>query len=424
MSVFEYDEITLYRLIYEFETWEGIVKRKNASKDKRLVEIRKDSIISTYNKIITYCQNIFKGKNKELKASTEKRLLNIRDRAIECLAILNASVKIPLKVTQIITIDKNSGESNTNMTLTQIEYYNLCTRTIAGVYEGDALGLTPFIKSIKLLQALDKDKAYGETLSDFILTRLKGIAIECIPENIQTADEIIIRLKENIKPENSKVIAGRMMAVRADRNNFADYTKKTEELAEKLKRALVLEGIPNEKANEMTVDKTIELCRTNTTSGLVKSVLASTKFNDAKDVIAKYIIESRTETAENKVLAFGTKRVYNNRRFQNDTRNQFQNRGYYNQGYNNRGNNNRTYGYSNYRGRGNYQQNNRGRNQNYYPNNRNNSNNFSNRNNSNNYNTNNRFNNRGRNNNRIYYSENAEALPSGASHTALTENQN
>lgn len=79
-------------------------------------------------------------------------------------------------------------------------------------------------------------------------------------------------LKKKIKPENSKVIAGRFMAIRADRSNLSDYTKRTETLAEQLNRSLILEDIPSEKANEMTIDRTIELCRSNTSSPMMINV--------------------------------------------------------------------------------------------------------------------------------------------------------
>lgn len=53
----------------------------------------------------------------------------------------------------------------------------------------------------------------------------------------------------------------------------------------------MLEGINPEKANEITIDKTVELCRSNTSSDLVKSVLESTKFDTPREVIAKLTIQ-------------------------------------------------------------------------------------------------------------------------------------
>lgn len=56
----------------------------------------------------------------------------------------------------------------------------------------------------------------------------------------------------------------------------------------------------------MAIDQTINVCRLNAKSGLVKSILASTYFTDPKDVVAKLIIEESNEIKEKQVLAFRT----------------------------------------------------------------------------------------------------------------------
>lgn len=156
-----------------------------------------------------------------------------------------------------------------------------------------------------------------------------------------------------------------------------------------MKRALTLESIPQAKANEMAIEKTVELCRSNARSDLVKGILASTRFDDPKEVIAKYIVESRTETTEKQVLHFRKQNVRQNRgngyrnqrsgNFNNQNNNGYQNNGYQNNGRGNYRGNQRGRG----RGRGNYYQNNQNRG---YQN----------------------------NGNRIYFAENQMAPPPGA----------
>lgn len=163
----------------------------------------------------------------------------------------------------------------------------------------------------------------------------------------------------------------------------------------------------------MTIDKTIDLCRSNTSSAIVKSVLASTKFENAKDVVAKFIIESRTETVEKQVLSFNSNRgnnqnrgnSYNNNRGRGQNfQNNFRGNGYNNNGYNNRNyNNNRNFNNrGNFRGRNNYR--------------------------NNNYNNNgNRFNSNQNNNPRngnIYYAENQQAPPPGAQNVNMRQADN
>lgn len=93
-----------------------------------------------------------------------------------------------------------------------------------------------------------------------------------------------------------------MQALKADRVPLQDFSKKAEELAESFRRALVMEGIPSEKAREMTVAKTVQMCRASARSDLTKSVLASSTFREAKDVVAKFVIEINEETKEKQVL--------------------------------------------------------------------------------------------------------------------------
>lgn len=107
-------------------------------------------------------------------------------------------------------------------------------------------------------------------------------------------DEIIEALERDIHPDNSKVVEGRLLALRADKSKLVEFSEKAEELADALRRSLVIEDISQAKAREMTIEKTVEVCRNAARSDLVKSVLASTKL----------IVESSREEKEKQVLAF------------------------------------------------------------------------------------------------------------------------
>ena len=103
------------------------------------------------------------------------------------------------------------------------------------------------------------------------------------PENVVTIEEIKIALKNKIKPDNPKVVAGKIAALQVKNNNYADLAKQTEELADVLERSLVIEGITKVKAHEMAIEQTVSVGRLNAKSDLVKSILASTAFTDPKD---------------------------------------------------------------------------------------------------------------------------------------------
>lgn len=327
----------------------------------------------------------------------------------------SASISDPIELrdnfgdTSPLNSDSETEDSNRSaiktqvntMPLTKIEYHNMCTRTINTIYSGDPLGLQPFIDSINSLVDLDDGNLFTSTLKSCILMKLSGSARDCIPKDPNiTIAQIKTALEDAIKPESSVVVEGRMMALKADRTNFTDYAKRAEALAEQLKRSLVLEGMPHALANRDTIRKTIELCRANSNILGVKTVLASTKFENPKEVIATFVTQTRQETGEQQVLQFRSNRPNN----------------------------------SNQRGRSNnYQRNSNGQNRNGYNSNRNNHNGYRNGQNNRgnfrgrqgqNYRGNNWRNGQNRNNNRnILYAENDAAPPPGAAQTQQVQVQ-
>lgn len=111
----------------------------------------------------------------------------------------------------------------------------------------------------------------------------------------------------------------------------------------------------------MTIDQTIDLCSPNTSSTQTKAILDSTQFQDAKEVLAKFIIQERKQTNTQQVLAFCSNQRFNrgSQHARNYQRNNFNNNnnrdGYRAHNYNRNGyrQNNR----GNFRGRqNNYQQ--------------------------------------------------------------------
>lgn len=253
----------------------------------------------------------------------------------------------------------NSLSNIATMPQTFIEFLNIATKLINYKYDGDPLSLNTFLNKVELLETATEDGNIPH-LVKYVKSCLEGKALEAIPHNAATLRALTDALRGEIKFESSKVIEGKLMALKADHNKLNDYAKKAEELALAFKRSLVLEEFPPRKANEMAVAKTIELCRANCRSAMVRGILGASKFENAEEVIAKYIIESRTETTENQILAFQKQNVRN----RDNSRGGYQNgnnRGGYQNNYNKNGN----YGNQS-RGRGNYNNNYRG---NHYNNN-------------------------------------------------------
>ena len=88
------------------------------------------------------------------------------------------------------------------------------------------------------------------------------------------------------------MIESRFAALRLEKGNFVKFTELAEKQAEAYRRSLVNKGISRAKEQELAVRKTVELYRKTTRSEVVKSVLASSKFDTPSEVLAKYVTEN------------------------------------------------------------------------------------------------------------------------------------
>lgn len=139
----------------------------------------------------------------------------------------------------------------------------------------------------------------------FVKRCISGRTLEYIPEDADTIAKIKKALKDNIKPESSDVVEGKMMALRVRNNNFTEFTQEAEKLSEAFRRSLVISGISHELAKEMTIKNTVELCRKTARSEIVKSVLASKNFEQPADVLATLVTQNdaaRKEKAESDAI--------------------------------------------------------------------------------------------------------------------------
>lgn len=155
---------------------------------------------------------------------------------------------------------RNSGGN----VLSDTDFYNLCARTFSGEpFTGDPLALKPYIHKINMVQRRCQTDEHEITLMEHLLSHIKGIAADMLPIDPNSVNEIKQCLMNKIVYDTSGVVKGKLMALRADRNNLSDFSKKVESLGNEFQRALVLEGIPFANANRMVVESTIDLCRAN-----------------------------------------------------------------------------------------------------------------------------------------------------------------
>lgn len=178
-------------------------------------------------------------------------------------------------------------------------FLKLAASIINYKYSGDALKLESFLTDVELVSEL-ADNANTALCLKFVKAELEAKALECLPETINSIDDLTNALKQNIKPDTPKVVEGKLMALRLEKNNYTKFSEQLEKLAEAFRRSLISEGISKSLAQEMTVNKTVELCRKTTKSEIVKSVLSAATFDKPESVIAKFVTESDVARKEYK----------------------------------------------------------------------------------------------------------------------------
>lgn len=235
---------------------------------------------------------------------------------------------------------------NANMVQTNNEFLSLAAKILNYKYDGDPAKLNSFITDIELVEGLVE--ANNATVKAFCLkfvkSKLEGKASECVSNDVASTEAIKTALIAQIKAESSKIIEGKMTALRIQRGDFTKFQEEADKLAEQLRRSLISEGFSRDKANELAIDKTIEMCRKTARNDVVKSVISSTHYTTAGEVIAKFITQNdlvRKEIREKK--AYDTIKSQNRsnkgngqQNFNRDRKNGYQN-------YNNNGKQNKNF---------------------------------------------------------------------------------
>lgn len=347
-----------------------ILKDKISTNPVKLEEYELD-IKASYTRLSEYASTHYESLDTPSQAIVRSDLLSLRDRLTRCFARLGCKSTLSAQVLASINEDELDDTDSDDMAppeISQIEFLKTAGSTLPNSYSGDPLALEAFVNSVELMKIF-AGNTHAVLLKQIVIAKLVGKALESVPQNANSIDEIIDGLRASIKPDNSKVIAGRMMALRTDKNSLNDFTKQAEDLADALKRSFIAEGISQKKAQEMVIEKTVEMCRSSAKTDLVKSILAASSFNDPKEVVAKFVVESATEAKEKQVLHFGANGFQKKKGRDNYSKNGNR-RGNYSNGSKRYNNRNNRYGrgkreYSNDKGRNGYSNNNNYRNVRY-----------------------------------------------------------
>lgn len=209
---------------------------------------------------------------------------------------LTANLSIDTNILQNSTIEENPDNTVT-MPQSKADFIKLAGPILNYKYSGDPLKLSTFLTDIELVEELAEEEQ-KDLCFKLIKSKLEGRALEAMPDEYTTVAHITNALKEKIKPDSSKVIAGKLTSLRLIKGNFSSFQKQAEELAEAFRRSLVNEKISKEKAEELTIEEMKKLCRKTANTDIVKSVIQSQTFTSPAEVIPTFIPESDTARQE------------------------------------------------------------------------------------------------------------------------------
>ena len=310
----------------QFTNVTKLILKKDLSKNKETLAGYRKKIIEAYNSVISHITN----NSYIVTESNQPELKKIKQKLVACLQKLKCTYNIET-IAELVNenqvgpigslenqLSNNESEDeykdfediDDNRTQTDKmeihEFLRLASGQINKNYSGDPLSLTSFIDSLELLESLATTQPLQEFLFRFAKTKLEGRAREYITDETKDIQQLKNVLTKNIKPDNSKIIEGRMLGLRFNLTSSDEFAEKAEKLADSLRRTLIIEGVTPTKANEMSVEKTVELCRKNTHSDIIKSVLEASSFQSPKDVIAKMITQVEKTKQEAQVLVYNS----------------------------------------------------------------------------------------------------------------------
>lgn len=251
---------------------------------------------------------------------------------------------------QNLQVDPILSNNNIEMAQSKADFMKLAAPILNYKYDGDPLKLNTFLTDVELVEEM-AEEAQKDLCFKFIKSKLEGRALEAMPDVFTTVEHITAALKSKIKTDSSRVISGKIAAMRLIKGNYSSFAKQAEELAESLRRSLVLEGMTKIKAEEIAIEETAKLCRKTSNNDIVKAVLSSNKFSSPSEVIAKFITESDVARQEyqQKQNYQSKKQGNGNKKFDKNKKGQFQNNSQNNK-YENKNGSGKTYYNSKYNG--------------------------------------------------------------------------
>lgn len=256
------------------------------------------NVLDCYNAVIVYSEVDFDTKRRTTKEHIRETIEVNRITIRRCYDQLKIPLTLPgnlLSTIHFLPFSSKKGTNPTVVTMTQSksDFFKMASAVMKDKFEGDPLKLDSFITDAEFIESMTEAEN-KDTFLKFIKTKIAGRAKECLPDDasITSLKSIIDALKKEIKPDSSLIIEGKMATLRLVKGDFTKFAEQAEKMAEAYRRSLIFESFTREKAGELTIRKTKEICRRVAYSDVAKSVIDSTQYNNPAEVIATLITQS------------------------------------------------------------------------------------------------------------------------------------
>lgn len=161
---------------------------------------------------------------------------------------------------QSVTLSRHTENPDLVMAQSVEDFLKIASGVINYKFNGDPMKLRSFLNDVNIVKNATHEANTNLCVS-FILGRLEGRALDGVPEDVKTVDEIVNKLKAKIKAEPSEVVESKILNLKVRRGDFNKFSEEAEKLCESFRRSLIVEGIPSNIAEKWSIKRAVKLCR-------------------------------------------------------------------------------------------------------------------------------------------------------------------
>lgn len=336
-----YTKITQYRDSITSQA-KRVLKKEIPKTPAIKIEIR-DNLINLYNKANQYISDNWSYLDNDQRIIVKSIFLKYQDKINKAYQVLEINCTLENNFTEVI--DPKLVFEDTNMPLTDLEFFTLASKLVTNTYTGETEHLTSFLDSVSLLKNYatgHEDKALS-----FIKTKTSGKARDLISD-VKSLEEVIQTLQSKIKIQSSQSLITKLSNFKQVNRNNAAYAEELEKLTNTLKKSFISEGVPSNVAEKYTKDSLVQSISRNALSERTQVIIEAGTFSDSAEIINK--LSSITENGNSNVSNIFAMHKYNHFNKYKNARNHYQSKTNQHSGRNNFNERNK----HNYRSKKNY----------------------------------------------------------------------